>query len=122
MVDAVIDPLKPSPLSLSEAELDEIEARIEAGELPPDYFQKMRAARAANVFGHDHKTDKDGKPIENGLGSEFNMTRQSVEAYRRWGVGEPDYERHLLRMERELEVSNQRRAKERAAAPNKWGR
>ena len=49
MVDAVIDPLKPSPLSLSEAELDEIEARIESGELPPGFFEQMRAARAANV-------------------------------------------------------------------------
>src|SRR5262249_22099977 len=103
MVDAVIDPLKPSPLSLSESELDEIEARIESGELPPTFFEQMRVAREANVFGHDHRKDKYGKPIENGLGSPGNQTRASIDAFKKWCTHEPDFERTLARLEKEFE-------------------
>jgi len=124
MVDAtsLIDPLKPTPLSLSEAEKDEIERLIEAGKLPADWFARHYAAVEANVFGVDHKKDRAGKPIEQGLGSPGNQTRQSIEAYRRWNQSEPDYERNLARMEKELEASQARRASEAKANPNKYGR
>ena len=35
-----------------------------------------------NVFGHDYKTDRHGKPIEQGVGSPSNPTIQSMNALR----------------------------------------
>jgi hypothetical protein len=54
------------------------------------------------VFGDDHKVDKDGNPIEQGIGSLAQPTDNSVAAYRRWGRDEPDYAANLARMEKEL--------------------
>ena len=124
MVDAtsLIDPLRPTPLSLSEEEKDEIERLIEAGELPTDWFARHYEAVEKNVFGVDHKKDRSGKPQEQGLGSEHNMTRQSIEAYKKWCKDEPDFERHLAKMEKQFPDSQARRASEAKASPNKYGR
>jgi hypothetical protein len=119
---STIDPLKPPVLTPSGDELDEIEARIEAGELPPDYIVRHYAAAEANVFGFDHGKDAKGKPIEQGLGSPGNMTRQSIESYRKWGASELDYERHLARMEAQLAECAARRAAQTKSLPNKYGR
>jgi hypothetical protein len=118
---STLDPFKPPAIMLSEAELDEVEAKVAAGEFPPDWFQKYYAAIEANVFGFDHKK-KDGKPVEQGLGSPGNQTQASVDAYRKWCTAEPDYERNLARLEKELADSRARRAAAAKAAPNKFGR
>jgi hypothetical protein len=123
MVDSVFDPTNIPTITLSGEELDEIEMRIEAGELPPDYILRYYEAVRKNVFGADHKTDKAGNPVEQGLGSAFNQTKQSVAAYRKWNSNEPDYEKNLARMEAELAAADTRCAAERSdAKPNKYGR
>lgn len=55
-----------------------------------------------DVFGVDHKTDRHGNPIENGLGSAGNQTRPSLEAYKKYHKSDPDYEETLKRIEAEL--------------------
>jgi len=120
---STIDPRTIPTITLTSAELDEAEKRIEAGELPPNWFQLYYAAIEANVFGADVKHDSNGRPIEQGLGSPSNMTHQSVEAYRKYGKEEPEYERNLVKMEKQLVDSNARRAvAARNAKPNKHGR
>jgi hypothetical protein len=39
-------------------------------------------AEARNIFGHDFKRDRHGKPIEQGLGSPQQPTRQHINALR----------------------------------------
>ena len=106
-METVIDPIRMPTITLSQSELDEIEAQMAAGALPPDWLDRHYAAVQANVFGHDHKTDKHGCPIEQGRGSASNMTQQSVDAYRKWGKDEPDYAENLKRMQAQLSASNE---------------
>ena len=47
--------------------------------------------------------DARGNPIVVGIGSKSYPTRNSVEAYRKHCQNEPDYPKHLARMESELE-------------------
>lgn len=60
------------------------------------------------MFGHDVPYDKNGDPIERGLGSHSQPTRNSIDAYikaqteRRVGGPEPGFQEHLARMEAEL--------------------
>jgi hypothetical protein len=120
---STIDPYNIPSVMLTQTELDDVERRIEAGELPEDWFARYARAIEDNVFGVGHGKDANGKPIENGLGSAANQTAQSVEAYRRWGVNDIDYEKNLARIEKELAVCEARRAEERAAAsPRRFGR
>jgi hypothetical protein len=106
------DPLKPPVLSLTADEVDEIAFAIEEGNLPSDYFGRIQHAVDCNVFGHDHKKDRDGNPVEQGRGSAANPTRQSVEAYRKWGKDELEYERILARMEKQLKDAEPRQKAE----------
>ena len=94
----------------TEEEIAEMRVLIERGELPPDAIEKHFEAEARNVFGADAKKIK-GVYIEQGHGSAKNQTRNSIEAYRKYGKDEPDYKEHLARMEDELKESNKRRAK-----------
>jgi hypothetical protein len=50
-------------------ELDELKAQIAAGTAPADALEKYYEEEKRNVFGHDYKTDADGKPIEQGIGA-----------------------------------------------------
>jgi hypothetical protein len=59
-----------------------------------------RALSGKNVFGFDHKTDRQGKPIEQGVGSPGNQSRNSIEACKKYCSHEPDFERNLARMHR----------------------
>jgi|SRR5271155_2681645 len=112
MVTTPIDPIRVPVITLSQSEIDEIQDEIAAGRLPADFLERCDAARERNVFGFDHKKDRQGNPIEQGRGSAQNQTHQSVEAYRKWGRDEPDYERNLSRMEKELVACEaQRKAK-----------
>lgn len=94
-------------------ELDEMREQIANGELPPDAIKQYYADEARNVYGHDFKRDRSGKPIEQGHGSAQNMTRNSIEAYKKYGSAEPDFERHLARMQKELAEADARPAAER---------
>ena len=93
----------------TEQELDEMRAQIAAGELPPDAIKQHYADERRNVFGFDHKTDRNGRPVEQGIGSPGNKNRNSIEAYRKYCSHEPDFEKTISRMERELAESNARR-------------
>ena len=60
--------------------------RIETFEQAPREVRqrlKREARKIArdDVFGENHKTDKDGNPIEHGLGSPSNMTKSHIAAF-----------------------------------------
>ena len=99
MVD-VGPPLKPSVLNLTPEESESFEGMIAQGLLPHDWFDRCDAARTANVFGQDFKTDRKGNPVEMGIGSESQMTANSIAAYEKWGKDEVDFEKHLARMKK----------------------
>jgi hypothetical protein len=110
MVDSVLDPMRVPCITLSQTEIDEIQQLIADGQLAPDYLDRHLEAVKKNVFGHDHKLDAAGTPIEQGRGSKFNQTQQSIEAYKKYGHDEPNFAENLKRMEAELAASNKRRA------------
>jgi hypothetical protein len=118
------------PVNLSEAELEEMQALIDAGVLPPDHMERHFDAIDQAVHGvHAPIDPKTGKRIGIGLGSPTNQTQQSIDAFIRWcGPGKPNedptFEKSLARMRRELEQSNARRKAEAAANPKKkfWQR
>ena len=87
---------------------------IASGKLPPDAIERHYEAEAKNVFGHDAKKVK-GQYVEQGFGSAINQTRNSIEAYRKYHSGDPDFAETLARMERELVETNRRRAAVRLA-------
>src|SRR4029077_2640856 len=94
-------------------ELDQMTPEIAAGKLPPDAIKQYYADERRNVFGFDHKTDRSGKPIEQGIGSPGNQTENSIAAYKKYHASDVDYERTLARLQKELDESNARRAAER---------
>jgi hypothetical protein len=125
MVDAtsILDPTVIPTVMLSKEELDEAEVQIELGNLPRDWFPRYYEALRKNIFGQDYKKDKDGNPIEQGLGSRFNQTEQSVAAFKKWHKDDPDFEKKLAVLEAQLAESNARRGVDRVnAKPNKHGR
>jgi hypothetical protein len=95
-------PLKPSVLNLTAEEVEWMEGLIAQNLLPKNWFELCDDARDRFVFGEDFKIDRNGTPIENGLGSPGNMTAQSVAAYEKWCRDEPDHGRHLARMRKLL--------------------
>jgi hypothetical protein len=118
MVDTVIDPIRMPTITLSQAEMDEIEAQMAVGALPADFLERYDAAVESNVFGHDHRKDKHGNPIEQGRGSAGNQTQQSVDAYIKFGRPAPgasdaevkEFDDNLKRMRAELEACSEARA------------
>jgi hypothetical protein len=52
----------------------------EIAELHPVHREEYLRRQAENVFGVDFKTDRNGKPVETGIGSEHNMTIQARQA------------------------------------------
>ena len=116
MVDTVIDPIRIPTITLSEAEYADIEALMATGALPKDYLERHFDAVEKNVFGHDHKKDRKGNPIEQGIGSPDNMTRNAVEAYRKYGKGDANYEEHLKVLEARLAECDAKRPDRRTRA------
>jgi hypothetical protein len=78
-------------------------ALMSPAELKQYYLDEEKA-----VFGHDVKHDRDGDPIEQGLGSPDHPTHQSVQAYKKYGIDETDYAENLKRLEDELAAYNSR--------------
>jgi hypothetical protein len=116
---STLDPRRITPLSLTEQEVNDAYDQIEAGLLPANFFELCAEARSANVFGVDAPRDKSGNRTEQGIGSAFGQTRNSIDAYKKFCKDEPDFEKNVARMERELEQSNARRKVEAAAAPKR---
>lgn len=100
------------PINLTPQEIEEAEALIAKGELPRDAIDRWYDDVEKNVFGHDHKRDRKGNPIEQGIGSAGHQTRNSIEAYKKYGKDEPDFQANLVRMEKELVEANARRKAE----------
>ncbi|HZR74546.1 hypothetical protein [Bradyrhizobium sp.] len=77
-----------------------------------------------DVFGVNFKTDRNGLPIEDGVGSANNMTQHCIDAYvasqtqRNPNGPEQGFQETLARMKKQLAECNARRAAERAAADN----
>jgi|HubBroStandDraft_6_1064221.scaffolds.fasta_scaffold420120_1 hypothetical protein len=115
MVDSVVDPVRVPTITLSQTEVDDIKALIEAGQLPPDFLKRHEEAKRQNVFGFDHTTDADGNPQEQGIGSAKNQTRNQINAYKKYAKYEADYSKELYdatvaRMEAELAACEKARA------------
>lgn len=118
MVAATIDPIRVPTLNLSQAEIDDIAVLIEQGQLPKDFLERHYDAVDANVFGHDAPKDANGNRIEQGIGSPVNMTRNSIEAYRKYGKDEPGFDEHVKRMQEQLAACDKiRKEKARARKP-----
>lgn len=116
MVTTPIDPMRLPTITQSPAEIAEMQGLIEEGKLPKDFIKRHIDAVDANVFGHDAPKDRKGWRLEQGLGSPENQTHNSVEAYRKYGKAEPDYEANLRRMEAELVASEKARTEKAAKA------
>jgi hypothetical protein len=121
MVESVLDPIRMPTVTLSQAELDEIDQLILAGQLPPDWISRYHSAVEANIWGADHKKDSRGRPIEQGRGSASNMSRQSIDAYKKWCSSEPNFSEHLALMEKQLAACNAERAAANAARRKEAG-
>jgi hypothetical protein len=70
-----------------------------------------------HIYGANYKKDKDGKPLQSGIGSPDNITRACVEAYiteqtKRRDVPEAGYEQHLAWLKERLEACEARRRAE----------
>jgi hypothetical protein len=109
-----MDPHKPSVLNLTDEEIEWAEGQMEQGLLPKDWLLRCDLARRANVFGVDYKEDRHGNPIEQGKGSASQMTANSIESYKRYCANEPDFERHLARMQKLLAEQQQAQRNEKA--------
>jgi hypothetical protein len=107
-------------ISLTDDELNEAARRIQAKELPDDWIRRYKKAVADNVFGVGHATDKAGRPIEMGIGSAFNQSRTSIEAYRKYGRDEAGYEATLARLEKELAATEARKRNEPIGEDQLW--
>jgi hypothetical protein len=101
-METPIDPIRVPTINLNHEEIDEIIAGMESGKLPKDYLDRYYDALDANVFGVDAKKDRDGFRMEQGIGSPAQPSANSVAAYKKFGKDEPEYEKNLGRMEREL--------------------
>jgi hypothetical protein len=94
-------------------------------QLPPHVRKQVkkesRQIARADVFGIDHKLDRNGNPIEQGVGSPGNMTMQAINAYvkeqteRSANGPEPGYEETLAKMRKQLAECEARRRAEQSA-------
>lgn len=87
---------------------------------PPEVYRRMvkeaEKKVETDVFGHGFRRDKAGRPIEQGLGSLSNMTKQSIDAYVKWhgpDSPEPDpnfKENHKIMQDALIECDARRKA------------
>lgn len=80
---STIDPIVPPSITLSQAEIDDVRDQIAAGLLPPDWLQRHELAKAHNVFGHDAVKDRNGRYIEQGIGSKGHETANHFQALKK---------------------------------------
>jgi hypothetical protein len=116
MVTATIDPIRVPTITQSAGEIAEMQGMIEAGQLPKDFIKRHIDAVDANVYGHDAPKDRKGFRLEQGLGSPKNQTRNSIDAYKKYGKDEPGFDENVKRMEAELKACDE--AKDAADSPS----
>jgi phage repressor protein C with HTH and peptisase S24 domain len=93
-------------------ELAEMQMLIDQGKLPRDAIEQYYENEFMAVYGENYKTDKNGEPIEQGIGSKSQPSPNSIAAYiktqtqYRKNGPEPGYDEHLARMEAELAAFN----------------
>jgi hypothetical protein len=114
-------PINIPSITLSEEELAEARANVEQGIFPEDWFLQYRESLAQAVYGADFQRDRNGNPIQQGIGAPLNQSANSIASYKKYCSHEPDFERHLARMEKELEETNKRKAAEAAKGKAKTG-
>jgi hypothetical protein len=84
-------------VTLTQPELDDL--YLKGGQAAVDaHFENERKA----VFGHDYKLDKNGRPIEQGIGSPAQPSANSVAAYEKYHRGDPGFTENLARMKKQL--------------------
>ncbi len=66
-----------SPVHLTEDERAEAQEMIRKGELPPDALERQAESEAKNVFGADARKDRNGKFVEQGIGSKGHQFLKS---------------------------------------------
>lgn len=52
-------------------------------ELPPEDLKRYLATQEQTVFGHDHRKNRHGQPVEQGIGSPGRETRNHWDAMRK---------------------------------------
>jgi hypothetical protein len=84
---------------------------------PPEIRRMMtedaKRKTERDVFGEGFQRDRNGKIIEQGRGSDSNMTAESVAAYERWCRDEPNFVETLAKKKKLLADAEARRARER---------
>lgn len=123
MVTTPIDPRRVPSINQTAEEIAEMEAMIAAGKLPPDFIEQHLDAVDANVFGSDAPKDRKGFRLEQGIGAPGNMTKNSIDAYRKYHdpanprcvEPDPDFAENLKKMTADLAKSDEAR---KARAPS----
>ncbi len=99
-------------------EIAEMQRLIDQGLLPKDAIEQHYDNEEMAVFGENVKFDRNGDPIEQGIGSKAQPSANSIAAYiktqtvHRPGGPEPGYAEHLARMQKELDEYNAGRPKQ----------
>jgi hypothetical protein len=88
-------------------EIEVMREQIATGKIPHNAIELYLKEEERQVFGVDVKHDKRGRPIEQGIGSAAQPSRNSIEAYKtfqltRRGGPEANYENFLAAMEASL--------------------
>lgn len=58
--------------------------QVEIDAMSPDELKAYKIAQENIVFGSDHKNDRKGKPIEQGIGSPGRENENHFAAIRKW--------------------------------------
>jgi len=88
-------------VTLRTDELEEMQVAIDAGKLPADAIKRHFAEEEQRVFGNAPR-GRDGKPIEQGIGSAANPSENSVRDYETFCKDEPDFKMNLAKMKADL--------------------
>jgi hypothetical protein len=123
---AELSTYKPPVVSLTQQEIDDMRDLIADGKIPRDAFEQYAAAVEKAVFGVDVKHDRNGNPIEQGIGSALHPTRNSIDAYKAHQLGnkfgpEPGFNEYLAKMEADLAAYEAKRAAERSTRQRAGG-
>jgi hypothetical protein len=103
----------------TQRELDEMRQLIDLGKLPKDAIEQYWLNQELAVFGEGFKRDAQGRPLEQGKGSAAQPTAQSLEAYKKYGKAEPNYQETVQRMEAALAAHNAKRDKQQPYHPGR---
>ena len=83
MAEPVPSPIIIPTVTLTQLEIEETQQQIAEGKLPPDWLDRYNKGVVDNVFGFDHKKDRQGNPIEQGIGSKGHETKNHFAALKK---------------------------------------